>query len=77
MDRVHESMEAALRYARGGGSALEVVTLYLAEITDPEKRLAYLNALDRRMRADGNQEWVQAIAQWRLRRQLADESPSP
>jgi hypothetical protein len=51
----------------------EFVNHYLADIPDPDKRLAYLNALDKRMRADGAEEWVRAIAAWRLAQQLKEQ----
>jgi hypothetical protein len=55
---------------------LPLVDYYLRAIKDPEKRLSYLQALDRKMRKEGHSDWVEAIAVWRLRRQLADEDES-
>lgn len=51
--------------------AREFLEHYLAAIQDPDQRLAYLQALETRMRQDGSQEWVEAIAAHRLEKQLA------
>jgi hypothetical protein len=52
--------------------AQEYVDRYLAAIPDPDQRLAYLQALDRKMRSVDAQDWVQAIAVWRLRQQTKE-----
>ena len=36
----------------------------------PEERLAFLNALDTKVRKDGADDWMAAIAIWRLQHQL-------
>lgn len=46
------------------------VDRYLDAIKDPDKRMSYLTALDSRMRYLGHQDWVDAIAAWRLAQQM-------
>jgi hypothetical protein len=50
-----------------------IVDRYLAAFRDQDKRLAYLQALEMRMRQDGHQDWVEAIARWRLRQQISKQ----
>jgi hypothetical protein len=62
--------EVARLWVQGKVPFLALLEIYLEDIPDHDKRLAYLKALETMSRREGFQDQVEAIAIWRLKQQL-------